>query len=205
MAPQSYQLVMKVGPTPGTVIPLDQNEIVVGRDASNDIVINDAEVSRKHAHFYMGPAGYTLEDLGSTNGTFVNGQRLVALHAMRPGEVVMFGEHVELTFEAAALDLNATFVGGPALVGIPAAPAPTPAFQETPAFSGQVPPGPAEPVDQAAVPEPKRKTKTWLLAGCGCLLVLCCVLGVGAFLFDKFNLYCTSPFDVVFSLVGSCP
>lgn len=205
MAPQSYQLVMKVGPTPGKVIPLTQNEIVVGRDANNDIVINDAEVSRKHAHFYMGPAGYTLEDLGSTNGTFVNGQRLVAPHVMRPGEIVMFGEHVELAFEVAALDMNATFVAGPAQVGIPAAPAPTPAFQETPAFSGQVPPGPAESAEEAAAPAPKSKTKTWLLAGCGCLLVLCCVLAVGGYVFDSLNLYCTSPFDIVFGLVGNCP
>jgi predicted component of type VI protein secretion system len=205
MAPQSFQLVMKVGPNPGKVFPLTQNEMVVGRDASNDIVINDAEVSRKHAHFYLGPAGYTLEDLGSTNGTFVNGQRLVAPHALRPGEVVMFGEHVELTFEAATPDLNATFVGGPALVGTPPAPSHVPAFQEAPAFSGQVPPGPVEPEESPPVSEPKKKTKTWLLAGCGCLLVLCCVLGVGGYIFDSLNLYCTSPFDVIFGLVVTCP
>ena len=205
MAPQSFQLVMKAGPTPGKVIPLTQNELVVGRDATNDIVINDAEISRKHAHLYLGPGGYTLEDLGSTNGSFVNGKRLAGPHALRPGEIIKFGEHVELTFEGTAPDLNATIIGGPAQIGYPTPLEPMPAFQETPAFSGQVPPGPVEPVVMPALPEKKSKTKTWVLAGCGCLLVACCLLVVGGYIFDSLNLYCTAPFNLIFGLFVPCP
>lgn len=204
MAPQTFQLVMKVGPTPGKVIALTKNELTIGRDIGNDIVIQDAEISRKHARLVMGPAGYTLEDLGSTNGSFVNGQRLAGPHALRPGETIMFGEHVELSYEGTAPDLNATMVGGP----VPASFAPpvesAPTFLETPSFSGQVPLGPVEEPVAPASQEKKSKT-TWLLAGCGCLLVLCCLVSAGAILFDSLNLYCTPPFNLIFGLLVTCP
>jgi predicted component of type VI protein secretion system len=206
MAPQTFQLVMKVGPTPGKVIPLTKDELTIGRDVSNDIVINDAEISRKHARLYLGPAGYNLEDQGSTNGSFVNDQRLVGPHALRHGETIRFGEHVELSYESTAPDLNATMVGGPVpMAYTPASvPEPVPAFQETPVFSGQVPPGP---VEQPVVPAPQEKktSTTWLLAGCGCLLVVCCLLAAGSILFDYLNLYCTPPFNLIFGLVVACP
>lgn len=79
MAPQTIQLVMRTGPTPGKAFPLSKSEIVIGRDATCDIVINDAEISRRHAKMTMQETGYVLEDLGSTNGTFVDGQRLMDL------------------------------------------------------------------------------------------------------------------------------
>ena len=41
MAQQSYQLVMKSGPTPGKAYPLDKGEITIGRDVSNEVIIND--------------------------------------------------------------------------------------------------------------------------------------------------------------------
>lgn len=205
MAPQTFQLVMKAGPTPGKVIPLTKNDLSIGRDISNDIVINDAEISRKHAHLYLGPAGYTLEDLGSTNGTFVNGKRLVGPHVLKPGELIMLGEHVELSYESTAPDLNATVMSGPVPMGYPTPLEPTPALEEAPAFSGQVPPGPLEQPVTPAEAEKKSNTRTWIFAGCGCLLVLCCLLGVGGYLFDRFSLYCTSPFDLIFRLFGICP
>ena len=47
----NFQLVMHSGPTPGKVFPLDGDVITIGRDAENIIMINDAEVSRKHTQF----------------------------------------------------------------------------------------------------------------------------------------------------------
>jgi predicted component of type VI protein secretion system len=205
MASQTFQLVMKVGPTPGKVFPLTMDELSIGRDVSNDIVINDAEISRKHARLVLGSAGYTLEDQGSTNGTYVNEQRLVGPHVMRSGETIRFGEHVELIYEGSAPDLNATVVGGPIPTSFTPAEEPAPVYTEPPAFSGQVPPGPEE---QSVVPAPQEKkssTTTWLLAGCGCLLVLCCLVALGSYLFDYLNLYCTTPFNLIFGLVVSCP
>jgi pSer/pThr/pTyr-binding forkhead associated (FHA) protein len=214
MAPQPFQLVMRSGPTPGKVFPLESSDLTIGRDTTNDIVINDAEVSRKHARLFLQGGGFVLEDLGSTNGTFVNGQRLMGPHGLRPGELIMLGENIGLAFEASQFDPNATVVASaPPLRETPAVTfreelpealkpvAPPPAFAEPPAYSpqpayaGQVPPGPVEefetPADYAA--PKKSNTRTWILAGCGCLLLLLCFLAVGGYIFDSLNLYCQVP------------
>jgi pSer/pThr/pTyr-binding forkhead associated (FHA) protein len=52
---------------------IDQNEVIIGRDTSCDICIDNIAVSRKHARIASGPAGHFVEDMGSINGTFVNG------------------------------------------------------------------------------------------------------------------------------------
>ncbi len=109
MAPQSYMLIMRTGPNPGKSFELTKNELYIGRDINNDIVINDSEISRKHARLILQAGGYVLEDLGSTNGSFVNGQRLMGPHVLRPGEVVMLGENVSLAFEP-GYDADATMV-----------------------------------------------------------------------------------------------
>ena len=51
-------------------------DILVGRSRDNDLWIDDAEVSKRHARFRTTPAGLELTDLGSTNGTWVNDKRL---------------------------------------------------------------------------------------------------------------------------------
>ena len=108
MTSQNYQLVMRTGPEPDRVYELKLGIISIGRDSSNDITINDSEISRKHARLTAQAGGYILEDLGSTNGTFVNGQRLMGPHLLRVGELILLGENVSLTFEAAQFDPDAT-------------------------------------------------------------------------------------------------
>jgi pSer/pThr/pTyr-binding forkhead associated (FHA) protein len=44
-----FQFVMRSGPTPGVIFPLEGDQLIIGRDAVNAVAINDAEVSRKHA------------------------------------------------------------------------------------------------------------------------------------------------------------
>ncbi len=220
MARQPFQLVMRSGPTVGKIYPLEKSELTIGRDTSNDIVINDAEVSRKHARLILQGGGFVLEDLGSTNGTFVDGQRLMGPHALRPGEVIMLGENIRLNYEAVGFDANATVVASapPLQQAPPEAPPPMMTTREeaveplrpvTPppvVYSGQVPPGPAEEFEMPAAAEPPRRsnTRTWLLAGCGCLLLLLCVVVAGAIAFDQLNLYCQPPFDSLFRMFGYC-
>ena len=45
----SFQLVMRSGPTPGAVYPLEGDQLTIGRDSTNGVAINDPEVSRRHA------------------------------------------------------------------------------------------------------------------------------------------------------------
>ncbi len=94
------RLVLNSGPTPGKEFQIDKAEVFIGRDIGNDIVINDPEVSRRHARIYLQGNMYIIEDLGSTNGTTVNGQKLTGPYMLRPGEQITFGEHVNLSFEA---------------------------------------------------------------------------------------------------------
>lgn len=102
------RFVMNTGPTPGKEFPLEKAEIFVGRELSNDIVINDGEVSRRHARIFSQAGQYAIEDLGSTNGTFINGERLMGPMILRPGMVVALGEQVSLVFEMVQPPADAT-------------------------------------------------------------------------------------------------
>jgi hypothetical protein len=106
MVSQSYQLVMQKGPNPGKIYELSQEEITIGRDISNRLVINDPEVSRRHARLTSQSGGFVIEDLGSTNGTFVDGQRLMGPHLLRPGQTVTWRKSP--WYEALGFDPNAT-------------------------------------------------------------------------------------------------
>jgi hypothetical protein len=139
-----YQLVMRSGPTPGKTFDLTQAVISIGRDYSNEVVINDVEISRKHARLTAQTGGYILEDMGSTNGTYVNGQRLLGPHLLRAGEMIAFGEKVSLSYEMLQFDPNAT-VATP--VSLPPYQMPPSAFE-----TGDVPP--VEPPAAAYTPPP---------------------------------------------------
>lgn len=216
MAPSSFQIVQRTGPTPGKIFSLTKNEVYVGRDITNDIVINDPEVSRKHARLTLQSGGYVLEDLGSTNGTFIDGQRITGPHLMVLGEVIMLGDNVTLAFDTTAIDPDATVAVSPEDVPIPSAPPPAstaqpPAYQPPPA-AYQPPPGPPAsttgPISGEPAPTPEaapapraNNQRIWLLAGCGCIVLFLCVVAAGLVAFDSLNLWCTPPFDVLFA----CP
>lgn len=216
MTAPTFRLVMQQGPTPGQTFDLVKAEMFVGRDVTNDIVINDPEVSRRHARFSLEAGRYILEDLGSTNGSFVNGQRLIGPHSLAGGEHIMFGENVALMFEAVGPQFDATLVAAlesiplkptaqpvytPPPVAAPAyAPPPTPAVEQPfPAYSGQVPAGPVEAPLPAAQPK-KGKGGKWILAGCGCLVLIVICLAAVVLIIDHFSLWCT----IFGSLIPGC-
>lgn len=96
----TFKLVMRRGPQPNQVFELSKEVSNLGRDITNDIVINDREVSRHHLRFMRGADGYTVEDLGSTNGTFINGKRVTGAQPLKNGDLVSLGETVTLGYEA---------------------------------------------------------------------------------------------------------
>jgi predicted component of type VI protein secretion system len=159
MADQGYQLVVQSGPNQGRVTPLEKNEIFIGRDLGNDLVVNDAEVSRRHARLVLQAGGFVLEDLGSTNGTTVNGQRLLGPYILRPGDVVTLGEHVDISFELVTFDPDATVVSSTAQPPASPPPAPEPDFPpEEPVVAYPAAPTapPRSTVQPAAQPAPPR-------------------------------------------------
>jgi len=194
----NFRLVMRSGPSVGKEYPLDKNELFIGRDLSNDIVINDPEISRRHSRLFTQGNTFVLEDLGSTNGTFVNGQRLMGPNMLRPGDVITFGERLSLVFESTDFDQDATVVNpasrpsyssqGPAQVYTPPPSSPPPytppqqpAYpppgsqmpRQAESFAGQVPTAyaPEMPVEQ------RRSPILWIVL-VAVLLLSCLCVGV---------------------------
>jgi len=131
------------------------------------------------------------------------------------GETIMLGENVQLVFESAYFDPSATVMSGSGQpAAMPAQPVyqpplayqqpqpayqqPQPAYQQPPAYPpqpgysqqayvNQVPEGPEE----VLVAPKKKGANTWLLAGCGCLVLVLIGMVIAAFVIDYFQLWCT--------------
>ncbi len=200
-----FRLVVRRGPQPNQVYELNKDVITVGRDITNDIVINDPEVSRHHMRFTRGAGGFTLEDLGSTNGTFINGQRLTGAKPLNPGDLIGLGETVTMAYEAAAAPARSPAelaeqlppaASSPyAPSAAPAQPRPQPApppytyaqqqpteYEQPP----QVPAGYGEYDPYAAREFEQRNTMRWVLIGCVALLLFCCcATTVGLVIIDQ--------------------
>ncbi len=92
----------------GARVSLSRGEAVLGRDPGCDLVLDVSDVSRRHARIREGADGHVVEDLGSTNGTFVGGERvgrrtLVSGDFVRVGSVVLKyigGDDVEVFYHA---------------------------------------------------------------------------------------------------------
>ena len=142
---------------------------MVGRDVTNEIVIGDAEMSRQHARLTRTPGGYVIEDLGSTNGTFINGERLMAPRVLNPGDLVGMGETVTMTFDAVSPETAETVArqaAEPAKAAPPVQPAPPPVQQAVPHAVS------AAPAAAPAAKTPLRKNRTTLALSLGGCLVL---------------------------------
>jgi pSer/pThr/pTyr-binding forkhead associated (FHA) protein len=75
-----------------TELPIGTNEISIGRSPDNALVIDNPAVSHYHARVFNEEGRMMLEDFGSMNGTFVNGQR-VKMVMLKPGDLVTVGKH----------------------------------------------------------------------------------------------------------------
>lgn len=82
-------LVALTGPLTGTRVPV-QGPVELGREATGVSLAFDSQASRRHAVISPSPAGLTVQDLGSTNGTLVNGQR-ISNAVLRPGDTIQIG------------------------------------------------------------------------------------------------------------------
>jgi len=141
--------------------PLRQGSTIIGRHSSCHICIPARTISRRHCQCYVDGATVTLRDLGSSHGTFVNGQRIerVELHH---GDVISIGG-VDLRFDAegaapayghgaAAADDSVVAAEGPHAAATAAPPGQAPG--PSPGQAAAPPPGAAPPYDQEAPPAP---------------------------------------------------
>ncbi|MBK8903395.1 MAG: FHA domain-containing protein [Anaerolineaceae bacterium] len=190
------RLVVEQGPDPGQTFTLGPAPQTIGRSANNAIVINDAEISRRHAQLTPQGSSFVIEDLGSTNGTFVNGIRLNQPTMLKHGDSVEFGDTVRLRFWAEGMAAGVVLSPADEVPTPSLPPEPAPAYSQPPANFPE--PAPAAPptFDDFGAPETAvSPNRSRILIGCGCLLVLACVLCVGTLFFlDSYNqgqlLYC---------------
>jgi len=145
-------LEVRQGAQIGTTFPLAGDIVVLGREENVDIPIHDPEVSRRHARISWQAGRYILEDLNSTNGTYLNGVQITIPQPLQPGDQIGMGQTM-LVFQTQA---------APVTVQPPAAqPAP--------------PPPPAAPPAES-----ERGRSRCLLWGCGCLILLGLLLAIAA-------------------------
>ncbi|MBU0602949.1 MAG: FHA domain-containing protein [Gammaproteobacteria bacterium] len=91
-------------------LPDDRQEVVIGRDGAADLQVDSPQVSRRHARLLRSGGGWLVEDLGSANGTFVNGQRVTRATALRDTDVLSLGS-VAIDFQGGAGRLARAYRG----------------------------------------------------------------------------------------------
>ena len=86
------KLFIRSGVLTGNFKDLNSNLLRIGRDPANDFVVDDIEVSRNHAKITSDEDIYKIEDLDSTNGTFLNGRRISIPEILKDGDLISLGE-----------------------------------------------------------------------------------------------------------------
>ena len=213
----SHQLTMRRGPFPNKHYPLTEDHTIIGRATSCTIHIPDPEISRQHVRVVAQGANlYAIEDLGSTNGTFVNGRRISSLTPLNHNDTIGLGEALQFVFEPVADEIVPTpdfIIPDTGEDVIADAQAEAAAMDSTPLPVQDPSPTPAVPQEPERVIvhqiEQPRSSKRGLI-GCGILLLmmLCCVGLI--FVLDAYDsgrlLYCgpLRPFwDVILLPFGS--
>jgi pSer/pThr/pTyr-binding forkhead associated (FHA) protein len=100
----SALLVVRRGPNVGARFLLDADLTTVGRHPEADIFLDDVTVSRRHAEFLRSGSDFDVKDLGSLNGTYLDGTRITGTVALHDGAEVQVGKF-RLTFYASRVDL----------------------------------------------------------------------------------------------------
>jgi phosphoserine phosphatase RsbU/P len=112
-------LVFLAGPIAGRRYKLEDGEYVIGRRSDCQIFVPDMRVSRQHARLWKDGEGWTLEDLGSNNGTFVNGVRLQPSAALRhDDEILIANNRIRVEARDATLDPRSTEGHGVTIVDV---------------------------------------------------------------------------------------
>lgn len=177
------KLTMRQGPRPDQTFELFKDVHTVGREAGNDIIINDPQISRHHARLTLQGSAYILEDLGSTNGSFVNGRRVTGPVALSAGDMIGLGDTVVLAVVGAA-DAAVTQVGRvPATAPTMKPPVIPLSRQATPQPQPVATTYPAPSTPPPAASSPNRQRM--IVIGCAglALLAVICVMGLVAWSF----------------------
>jgi len=200
----SFKLSVRQGPRPNLIFELDQDSYTIGREAGTEIVIEDPQVSRRHAQLTRQGDSYLIEDIGSTNGTYVNGKRVTAPMLLSNGDMIGLADTIVLAVQAPVLSGgDATVVSDAAHYDAahyapPTQPAFTPPKVQQPVQAQPItrppaytPPPQYAPPPQYVPPQPEYATpakadnRRTILIGVGCLalILVVCMIGFVAWSF----------------------
>jgi len=101
---ESAMIILQRGGDSGLTWPLEHKTLTIGRNADCDIVLDDRQISRLHARILWRGDHYEIEDLGSKNGTHLNGRDVVGAQPLRDGDEIQ----VALRYKLAFVDAGAT-------------------------------------------------------------------------------------------------
>lgn len=225
------RLIIRHGSSSQQEYELGGEATIFGREAMNDVALYDPEVSRRHAQITFQGGRYIIEDLGSTNGTFVNERRITTPTPLHNGDVIEMGETVSITFQSpvsamdetvvkpeSAMDMDKTVADADDIQAV--SPTPQPQYIPPPTappagFQSATPQAATDPYSgpQESLPPPptRGKNRNRFFLGCGCLVILLVVAcAASLFLLDALApefLYCDvgGPVFDLFGFSQSCP
>lgn len=181
------KLVLIRGPHTGRTFPLEKPSLTLGRDPRNDVVIDHPQVSRRHARITRPSNAWVIEDLGSTNGTFVNGTRLAESRALTQGDTIELSEAVALVVwkevGASGEARQATGEPSPVPPRDQAAPRRVHVSERAPATIERPSPARSSPPERGSP-----QGQTWFLVGAGCLVLFLAAACVAVFALDYLGL-----------------
>jgi len=102
-------LIMQEGQGAGRGWPVEKERVIIGRGEDCDVVLTERQVSRHHAQIRRTDSGYVLEDLGSRNGTYVNGREVTDPHILQDGDEIQIALCVRLSFVGAEVTAPLVF------------------------------------------------------------------------------------------------
>jgi len=197
---EQHVLIVVEGPEKGRRYPLEGLICTLGRAADNAIVLDSPRISRHHAQIRLLPGEAVIEDLGSTNGTWVNAQRLMGPHTLTPGDLIRLADYVTLEYVLEDSGATETVLAGvpegtQVMAGEPFEPVSPPEFEASQPYqpAPEIAPYASEPVEPAATPgmaapgmaapevvtpeppSPPKERPSWLYIVVGVLAVLICL------------------------------
>jgi pilus assembly protein CpaF len=89
------------------------DKLTIGRLGGNDVALDEASVSSRHAEIFTQDGGVILRDLDSTNGTFLNGEQLTGEHPLNEGDEIYFGGVRSVFMEPAGVSPETAEAGSP--------------------------------------------------------------------------------------------
>lgn len=178
------RLVIVAGPGAGGTIDVPESGLSVGRESGNDLVVPDDLVSRRHLRLTPAAGGVVVEDLGSSNGTFVGGMRVAGPMLAPAGGTIQLGSTILRVEGEAPTSVSTAALAAPTVVDPPpAAWATEPLDQPAPASAPDVPPPPLWGPNVPPFPPPVPSRRPAALVVIAAVAVLALGVGAAAFVF----------------------